>query len=85
MATNSLLATANDSPRSSMVEGDRWRSMATRNQRIISARSCHQYFEELRAPAGAIGCRARVPARAGNKQARRAKSAGVLTEKANPR
>jgi hypothetical protein len=46
-ATNSLLATATDSLRSSIVEGDRRRSMAAGNQGIISARIYGQYFEEL--------------------------------------
>jgi hypothetical protein len=66
-----------------MAEGDGRRSMAARNQGIISARSYRQYFKELRAPAGAISSRGGVPARAATKQARRAESGGVPTEKAN--
>ena len=58
--------------------------MRARNQAVISARSYRQYFEELRAPAGAISGRGRVHARATAKQAQRAKSAGVFTEKDSP-
>jgi hypothetical protein len=83
-ATNSLLATATISLRSSTVEGDRRRSMAAGNQRIIYARSYRQYVEEVRAPAGSISGRGGVSARAATKQARRAKSASDLTERANP-
>lgn len=68
-----------------MAEGHRRRSMTTRNERIISARNDRQYFEALRAPAGAISCRGGVPARVATYQARRAESGGVPSEKANPR
>jgi hypothetical protein len=68
-----------------MTGGDGRRSMATRNQGIIFARSYRQYFEVNRAPPGAISGRGEVHPRAATEQARPAESGAVPTEKANRR